>query len=248
MKDITVVVIGDSKFNDRALERTLSVINCKKVLTFTSIPLITNAVHIPIVRNFTRDDFSLFCLKNLWPFIDTEHVLLVHYDAIAINRHFWTDDFLKFDYIGAPWPSEYSWIEPHERVGNGGFSLRSKKLLEALKDSEIKIVRGNDRTENEDAVICQSYRQLLEEKYKINFAPIEIAHKFSQELCNQNGNTFGFHGLWNMPFYFEEDEIILYLQEIKKEYWSQDRINMFLKYCHLKNCNKVFDFINKNLV
>lgn len=248
MKDITVAVIGNSKFNDRALERTLSVIDCKKVLTFTTEVIHPTATHIPVKDNFSRSDFNLFCLKNLWPFIDTEHVLLVHYDAIAVNKDFWTDDFLKYDYIGAPWPGDYSWIKPEERVGNGGFSLRSKKLLEALKDFEIKSSEGNDRTENEDAVICQTYRQFLKENYKINFAPIDVAHKFSQELCNMQGKTFGFHGLWNMPYYFNEDEIILYLNEIKKDYWSQDRIDIFLNYCAMTGCHKVLKFINENFV
>ena len=33
--------------------------------------------------------------------------------------------FFDYDYIGAPWPNNFV-----NRVGNGGFSLRSKKFLE----------------------------------------------------------------------------------------------------------------------
>lgn len=248
-KDITVAVIGNTFLNADALRRTLKNIDCKEVITFSPEPIDPYALHIPLVSSFSRDDFSLFSLKNLWAHIRTEHVLLVHYDAQAVKKEFWTDDFLNYDYIGAPWPEEYSWIQPHERVGNGGFSLRSRKLLEALKDPEIKIVPGNDRTENEDAVICQSARQLLIDKYQINFAPVDVAHQFSQELClDRQGQTFGFHGLWNLPFYLSEDEIIYYLENTKQEYWSLDRAQMFWNNCLTNNCQNVLQYIKDNFI
>ena len=50
-------------------------------------------------------------------------------------------DFLKWDYIGAPWPLSYeAFVDPfgrHIRVGNGGFSLRSRKFLEVPTKVEV---------------------------------------------------------------------------------------------------------------
>mgnify|MGYP007089526558 CR=1 FL=1 len=42
------------------------------------------------------------------------------------------DDFLKFDYIGAPWNERLPWIAEcglKLAVGNGGFSLRTKQTM-----------------------------------------------------------------------------------------------------------------------
>ena len=41
----------------------------------------------------------------------------------------WRPEFLDYDYIGAVWPH----VLDKYNVGNGGFSLRSKALLEACR-------------------------------------------------------------------------------------------------------------------
>jgi hypothetical protein len=35
---------------------------------------------------------------------DTEFAILVHEDGFIVNPECWSDEFLKYDYIGAPWP------------------------------------------------------------------------------------------------------------------------------------------------
>ena len=71
-------------------------------------------------------------------------MLVIQDDGHIVNPSLWDEEFLKYDYIGLPWPFEDSWIEkqlkeqrpiirkvyPKNRVGNGGFSLRSRKFLE----------------------------------------------------------------------------------------------------------------------
>jgi hypothetical protein len=106
----------------------------------------------------------------------------------------WHDFFLVNDYIGATWP----WRPHGQNVGNGGFSLRSRQLLDALRDNEIQ-------GEIEDTVICQDYRQLLEAK-GIKFAPTELANKFSIEH-RYIQPTFGFHGIWNAVRYFDNTDL-----------------------------------------
>jgi len=116
----------------------------------------------------------------------------------------WTNEFLKYDYIGAPWPNEVgvnnaSISKIHlqkNRVGNGGFSLRSKKLLEVC--SQIKFDTLDFPIKSEDMIICHFlYEEML--KSGIKFAPFDLAGKFSIEslIENQAGNltsSFGFHG------------------------------------------------------
>lgn len=235
MPSITAVIIGNNnhEFSRFAIEKTLKAVECQEVITFSDRIINDDYTFIPLCNGFNRDDFSYFCLKNLWAHVRTDFVLILHYDGMAVNKEYWSDEYFDYDYIGAPWPESYTWVRPEERVGNGGFTLRSMKLLNALRDPGIFSIMGNDRTENEDAVICQSGRQLLVEKYGIKFAPIELADQFSHECNNFTGKTLGFHGLWNMPLYCSEEETLFYVNGIPGRYWSPDRRQMFFDNCRL---------------
>jgi hypothetical protein len=83
-------------------------------------------------------------------------------------------------------------------VGNGGFSLRSKKLHQVLKR-----LPGISTLYPEDHRICRTYRPQLE-RLGIRFAPEQLARRFSIEGIShlhrpRAENTwtteFGFHGL-----------------------------------------------------
>ena len=116
----------------------------------------------------------------------------------------WNNDWLQYDYIGAPFPiSENAyWANNGERVrvGNGGFSLRSRKLLEMPLKNNWKL-RQEQGFFNEDGNVCCYWRkEFLEEGIK--YAPLELAVKFSFETPVQENDfgktrTFGFHR--NLP-------------------------------------------------
>jgi hypothetical protein len=84
-------------------------------------------------------------------------VLLVQWDGYVCNPDAWDPAFLDCDYIGAKW----FWHNDAMRVGNGGFSLRSRRLLEALQDPRIALSVVEDET------ICRTFRPLLERDYGI---------------------------------------------------------------------------------
>lgn len=155
------------------------------------------ARHIPITMLSGRETYSRYVIKDLFPLIKTGHVLLIQWDGYIVNADAWSDDFLDYDYIGARWGFH---DDPHV-VGNGGFSLRSRRLLAALQDP------GIDRFEPEDAKICRHYRPLLESRYGIRFAPGEVADRFSFETTYPTGITLGFHGLFNMWQYLSDAEV-----------------------------------------
>ena len=135
----------------------------------------------------SRDEYSQFVLKSLLSHVDTPHVLLVQWDGYAVNPDAWRDDFLDVDYIGAKW----FWHTDGMRVGNGGFSLRSRKLLEALQDPRVVLV------EAEDVTIGRSARPLLEREHGIRYATEAQADAFAFEAAYPIGKPFGFHGLFN---------------------------------------------------
>ncbi|MFZ4461712.1 MAG: DUF5672 family protein [Patescibacteria group bacterium] len=76
------------------------------------------------------EEYSRFMVKDLSTYIDTEHVLIVRHDGFILNPVARTDDFLQYDYISAP-----CWYDDENNLGNGGFSLRSKKLLDTLANN-----------------------------------------------------------------------------------------------------------------
>lgn len=174
---------------------------CKKDFEFAEIKLLTslpsNHVDVVTIRPIeSTKDYSQFLLKEAADYITTEFALIIQHDGFILNPEAWTDDFLKYDYIGAPWLVEGKLV-----VGNGGFNIRSRRVFELTKqDSRIQI--GDNKiekySENEDWLIGMIYRDLLEEA-GIQFAPVELARRFSLEenvVCGKVwSDQFGFHGL-----------------------------------------------------
>jgi tetratricopeptide (TPR) repeat protein len=115
----------------------------------------------------------------------------------VINPTTWREEFLGCDYIGAQW----FWHDDGMRVGNGGFSLRSRKLLLALQDPRIVL------TEAEDVTICRAFRPLLEREHGIRFASEATADAFAFEAAYPIGKPFGFHGLFNFCRVVPPDEL-----------------------------------------
>lgn len=135
----------------------------------------------------SRDAYSQLMLKGLLPHIDTPHALVIQWDGYVVNAGAWDPAFIECDYIGAKW----YWHDDGMRIGNGGFSLRSHRLLAALQDPRIALVDAEDTT------IGRTYRALLEREHDIRFADEALADRFSFEAAYPIGKPFGFHGLFN---------------------------------------------------
>lgn len=153
------------------------------------------------------DAYSQYMIYDLWRHVDTDYCLVVQADGYVIEPELWSDDFLRYDYIGAPWRvSREAYLDPwgnSVRVGNGGFSLRSRKLLEVPREVEIPWdVNSSDFYNHmnvglfsEDGNICVHNRHLYEEAGCV-WAPLAVAIHFSREQKiseKQPKRTFGFH-------------------------------------------------------
>lgn len=130
-------------------------------------------------------EYNRFVLQSLWAYINTPFALIVQADGYGVNPENWNDEFMAFDYVGACWS-----YPPY--VGNGGFCLRSKKLLELTRHLPAPEL-------NEDFWICVNHREFLE-SCGVRFAPPEIAARFSYEhqcdVVEGHGPhmAFGAHG------------------------------------------------------
>ena len=157
----------------------------------------------------SQQDYSFFMVNNLFQYIDTDFVLIVQADGFIINPYKWTDVFLEYDYVGAPWPNEPQWgFTGNTRVGNGGFSLRSKKLIELPVQLNFRNRTMDFDTWHEDAFYCIHNRGLLE-SHGCKFAPLEVAKHFSHEIHEtdlEGIEPFGFHGRPRKEFYDFEAE------------------------------------------
>jgi len=180
---------------------------------------------IPIIKS--KQEYSRFLIEKLYKYISTDYVLIVQWDGYVTSPRSWNEDFLKFDYIGAIWP----WHNDKFRVGNGGFSLRSKKLLEAFTGMEKSI----SYQFNEDEIICRLYRPMLE-KRGLKFATEQIANQFSYERTSQIDTTFGFHGLFNMWRHCSDKEIDVILDRISiGSLHSVEYLELMIIYMRQKN-------------
>lgn len=137
-------------------------------------------------------DYSEFIINKLPDYINTEFVLIIQADGYVLNPEAWDDRFLDYDYIGAPWL--YDTMD----VGNGGFSLRSKRFL----DTARKIFQSDTNPDfhPEDNYLCRKkYHDMI--KAGIKIAPASLAKNFSMEANAKYGNK------WNGQFGFHNDRI-----------------------------------------
>lgn len=209
MKDLTIVCI-DTRRDEaprvlRTLEHCSRLLPSKEVIFFTNEYI--NSSNIKVVSNIQGMNnnrmYDFFILSQLVNYITTSHYLIVQTDGYILNSEAWSDIFLSYDYIGAPWRHHpyHEWpphtnVSPANSVGNGGFSLRSRKLGSMVRDIFCKLSKKPGFTEPfwypEDCFICRDLRSGLE-KNGIVFAPEELARKFSCENTLYTGQ-FGFHG------------------------------------------------------
>jgi hypothetical protein len=175
-----------------ALKRCMETANFAECLLFTdkAVAVADPSIRIvPIEPLRSAEAYSRFLLKDLAGFIGTEHLLIVQWDGFILNPSSWQSAFLDHDYIGACWPQ----FKTGGQVGNGGFSLRSRRLLDACLDPDFKV------SHPEDVAICRKNRTLLIDRYGIRFADPALAAEFSYERSKPTHRSFGFHGVFNMP-------------------------------------------------
>ncbi|NKI93422.1 DUF5672 family protein [Rhizobacter sp. SG703] len=147
--------------------------------------------------------YSDFMIKGLAPHLRTSHLLVVQWDGYVLNPSAWRDEFLSVDYIGAPW----NHIPQPWKVGNGGFSLRSARLLQALQDPAFVPAHP------EDLYICKTQRTALEAR-GLRFAPLEMAERFAVEDGALSAGVFGFHGPYHLPALLPPAEVLAFVESL----------------------------------
>lgn len=232
LADVTLICIDCHNYGEAisAIRNSMEQCDFATVKLLTDIQINLPGIEVVQVQKIkSKVEYSGFLMKELYRHFDTSHVLIIQHDGYVLNGGCWQEEYLDYDYIGAPW------LYPDNRnVGNGGFSLRSKKLQTAISTDDFI-----EMSDPEDEAIGRLYREYLEKKYDIKYAPVSLADNFSFELRTPICPTFGFHGRFHKPF----EKIV----RIKRTAAMGDVIMVepVLEHFHKKGYKVVLDTLNQ---
>lgn len=127
---------------------------------------------------------NLLTSESFWmQFQDFERVLIFQHDTKILREGI--DEFMEWDYVGAPWKADAPWARKDRAGGNGGLSLRCpKKALNLVREFPYHPRHGN-----EDVWMTHHL-----DKVGGQVAPYEVCKRFSVETEFQLG-TWGAHAI-----------------------------------------------------
>jgi hypothetical protein len=200
----------------RAMEESLARVPFKHAMVFSDQDFLPGAKHVKIEHG-NMESYCNLLLKGMLEHVETEFVIFQQWDAMIHDGSKWQDYFLLNDYIGATWP----WRPHGQNVGNGGFSLRSRRLLEALQAPHIQLVPTDpEHGIQEDNYIAIKHRPWLEQQ-GIRFALAPVANQFSIELAPEAYGAMAHHGLWNVVQFMPWDVAEYFIINCPDNTWNE---------------------------
>ena len=151
-------------------------------------------------NQLNQSTYSTFLASlDFWDLLKGEKILIYQEDSCIFKKNIL--QFLKYDYIGAPWPSKQD--DNSYGVGNGGFSLRTKQcMIDVINTVSIHNTEFNASTleymKNAKMTVGPEdvYFSLNMIKYNIGkVAKRGDAFNFSTESL-ANLNSLGGHNFW----------------------------------------------------
>jgi Protein of unknown function (DUF5672) len=223
LPDITLVVLAGNHVaaSSAAMEDVFQRFAFEDVLVFRDTP----ETPFRSVEDATR-----IMWRGLLPRLTTTHAVTMHWDGYPVNPNQWDDGFRRYDFIGAVWP----WFTENQ-IGNSGFSLQSRKFLEAIADLPME--------QPEDIVLCRRQRPLLEAR-GVGFAPEDIADRFSVEH-GPAAVPLGFHGVWNMLYFMDDDTIKARLLLMERSQWEKQQIDTLGYRAVIAGRRELYRWINR---
>jgi glycosyltransferase involved in cell wall biosynthesis len=150
--------------------------------------------------NLNQSTYSmLLASKKFWELFAGEKILLYQEDSCIFKSN--VEDFLQWDYIGAPWTKTQN--DTPNCVGNGGLSLRTKqRMIDIIERISIEHTEISSHTiaymKNAKMTICPEDVYFAKNMQTYNLGRVadwDSASEFSTELI-YNENSFGGHNFW----------------------------------------------------
>jgi hypothetical protein len=183
--------------------------------------------------NLLPSDYSKFLTSlSFWDLLIGEKILIYQEDSIIFKDNIM--DFIEFDYIGAPFPKNKN--DTPNSVGNGGFSLRSKKaMIDVINFKSI-----NDTIFNSSTLDYMKYSNL-------NFPPEDVYFSKNMQECN-----IGKVSNWDTAFSFSTESIYNanslggHKFWIQNDHWKQrvKKIYNLNKYKFRSNLDNLLSYYN----
>jgi len=243
MKNNLTIVAVDTAYHTLtklAIDQAVKITGATKVLVISDQDIYPGATWIK-TDPIDHVDYNRIVFNNLHKYITTDHYMIVQYDGMPTDSTFWNDDYLDYDYIGAIWP----WLPEGQNVGNGGFSIRSRKLAEACANLEFSPASMTADRFAEDVNICRHYRSILDQQ-SIKFAPSTLANKFSAEMPGGKYDTYGFHGTLCLPYYLTDKHMSTYIDLLTvKMLDSNSQVRILFGLCAAERYEHVEQMMDK---
>jgi hypothetical protein len=205
--------------------------------------------------NLTQYEYSNFLTTHdFWDLLQGEKVLIYQEDTLIFKNNI--DEFLEWDYIGAPWPDGAN--HNSKNVGNGGLSLRSRTVMKEIIDLFDLFHTGERYIGHKTSKLL--FEDVYFTKNMVDFnigllADKEPASNFSTEfICNKD--SFGGHTFWandrnwrdriNTVFHYDFDYGLVFICHDLNSFMKVE------KYLIHKNCYIIFvgkqdfDILHKN--
>ena len=200
LPDLTLVAIYTvaHELTEMAVAECTRHVRFGDVKLFTDRPLRSQGDAIQIEPFGGLMQAGAFTTYEVPRHIRTSHALFIHWDSWIVDPSMWHPPFLECDYIGAPW-----WYRDGLNVGNSGFCIRSKALIDFLATHPVEFPLASP----EDHVLCRHYRPQdsrnlsgLMRRWPTNF-------RLSARALARALASFGFHGVSNWPYVLTDAQI-----------------------------------------
>jgi hypothetical protein len=197
---LTMIDVQCPELARLALEDSIRDIEFGEVVIFSDVDLaVPGSRWVEVPKWPSIAEFVKFFWHDLPSHLSTGWMLQIQWDAWVIDASCWSDEFLQYDYVGAPW-----WYGDGLNVGNG-CAIRSLRLMRFLQQYKNYFPLFSYK---EDDILCRTYRPILE-KCGFRWAPESCASRYAFECTRPSWSSrhFMFHDSFNFPLVLEGERL-----------------------------------------
>ena len=193
---------------------------------------ISSSIHVIQTNYDTMNETQynrLLSSAYFWNLLNGEKILIYKKDSFIFKNNI--NDFLRWDYISAPFPKNQK--NTPANTGNGGFSLRTKRMM-------LEVIHQRDINQVQFDIVVLKYMI----RYGVGCPPEDLYFsKMIKELqlgnvADNNTSTF-----FSSNFLFNKDSLGGYKFWISDSNWL-DKLNSFVTAKHYEYRSDIEKYVN----